>query len=75
MKEQIIRAVEIVGSQKALADKVGVKHQVVWAWINRNSMPCDYAAAIEKATNGKVTRKHLFPKEWKTIWPELASAK
>lgn len=73
MKEQILRAVEIVGSQKALAEKVGVKHQVVWAWINRNSVPCSYAAAIEDATNGEVTRKQLFPNDWQTIWPELAS--
>ena len=27
--------------------------------------------AIERATNGQVTRKDLRPHDWKDIWPEL----
>jgi DNA-binding transcriptional regulator YdaS (Cro superfamily) len=28
--------------------------------------------AIERATNGLVTRRDLRPDDWKAIWPELA---
>lgn len=28
--------------------------------------------AIERATNGAVTRKDLRPHDWRDIWPELA---
>lgn len=37
MKAQIIQAVEIAGSQKALADLVGVSRRPVWAWIDRGT--------------------------------------
>lgn len=29
---------------------------------------------IERATNGKVTRKDLRPDDWEKIWPELAKS-
>ena len=29
--------------------------------------------AIEKATQGQVTRKDLRPQDWASIWPELAA--
>lgn len=29
---------------------------------------------IERASNGEVTRKHLHPCDWTSIWPELAAA-
>jgi len=32
-----------------------------------------YAAAIERATNGLVTRRDLRPQDWHLIWPELAA--
>jgi len=32
-----------------------------------------YAAAIERATNGQVTRRDLRPHDWRNIWPELAA--
>lgn len=28
--------------------------------------------AIERASNGSVTRKHLHPDDWANIWPELS---
>lgn len=31
------------------------------------------AAEIEKLTDGKITRKDMFPDDWQVIWPELAS--
>lgn len=71
MKTLILQAVEISGSQKSLAEQVGVSHQAVWAWINRGSVPSEYGAAIEKATQGVVSRKALWPESWHLIWPEL----
>jgi len=29
---------------------------------------------IEKASFGVVTRKHLHPSDWESIWPELEAA-
>lgn len=29
------------------------------------------AVQIEKNTNGQVSRRDLFPDNWKAIWPEL----
>lgn len=69
---QLLRAVEIVGSQKAFADSLGVSHQAVWAWINRGRVPPLYGAAIERATDGKVSRQTLWHDDWHLIWPELA---
>jgi len=33
-----------------------------------------YAAAIERATNGQVTRRDLRPHDWRSIWPELVES-
>jgi len=33
-----------------------------------------YCAAIERATNGQVTRRDLRPQDWHLIWPELAES-
>ncbi|KLF53525.1 antirepressor protein Cro [Klebsiella aerogenes] len=30
--------------------------------------------SIEKESGGKVTRKHLHPGDWVSIWPELLAA-
>lgn len=34
----------------------------------------EVAAAVERVTNGDVTRKDLRPEDWALIWPELAAA-
>lgn len=34
----------------------------------------ELAAAIERETNGAVTRRDLRPDDWHLIWPELAQA-
>lgn len=36
------------------------------------SIPLEHATAIEKFTSGVVTRKHIRPDDWQSIWPELA---
>ncbi len=65
------KAASILGSQKALAERLDVSHQAVWAWINRNSIPAEHCTAIERATSGAVTRRDLRPLDWHLIWPEL----
>lgn len=55
------RAVDIAGSQKALADQIGVQAQLIWAWIDRGNVPADYCPAIEKASGGAVTCEQIRP--------------
>ena len=56
------RAVELLGSQVALAQACGVKQQHVWRWLNRcKCLPAERALDIERATGGAVTRYHLRP--------------
>ncbi len=39
--------------------------------IGLRPVPVAKCVAIEKATNGEVTRKDLRPNDWHLIWPEL----
>jgi DNA-binding transcriptional regulator YdaS (Cro superfamily) len=45
------------------------------AMWRKTGIPADrmifLAAQLEKATNGQVTRKMLFPDTWQNIWIEL----
>jgi len=62
MNNLIQKAVEICGSQVALAKAVGKTQKHVWNWINRDKrVPAEYVLLIEKATQGKVTRHELRP--------------
>lgn len=36
------------------------------------AVPFNQGMPIERATNGEVTRKDLFPNDYLTHWPELA---
>jgi DNA-binding transcriptional regulator YdaS (Cro superfamily) len=49
----------------------GFSHQVVNHWRNRGT-PVKHCAAVERLTDGKVTRKMLRPNDWHIYWPELA---
>lgn len=69
------RAASILGSQKALADLLGVSPQAVWAWIHRGSIPPTYCVAIEKATDGEVSRNVLRPDDFHLIWPEYKASR
>lgn len=62
------RAIVIVGSQKALADKTGVVQSAVANWLRRGNVPAEYCLAIEIATEGKVTRQQLRPDDHHKIW-------
>lgn len=64
--EALSRAVEHVGSQKALADKLGVTQSVVWYWLEKakRGCPAEYVLNIERITDGAVSRHDLRPDLW-----------
>ena len=61
-----------------LALAVGVKQPAqVRQWLHgyAGRMPSPmYCVAIERATDGAVTRRDLRPDDWHLIWPELVTA-
>jgi DNA-binding transcriptional regulator YdaS (Cro superfamily) len=60
------------GRKAALAKAIGVHAPDISRWIaGVRPIPSKYGAAIEAATGGIVTRKDLFPNDWRSIWPEL----
>jgi len=68
-------AISCVGGVARLADAVGVRQSAISNWRVRGTQPnAAYCAAIERATNGQVTRKDLRPLDWMAIWPELAES-
>jgi len=56
-----------------LARSLDVSVQRLANWLDRG-VPIDMCAAVERCTNGAVSRKSLRPDDWHLIWPELASA-
>jgi DNA-binding transcriptional regulator YdaS (Cro superfamily) len=48
-----------------------VTPQAVIKWKKNKEVPIERCLAIERATNGAVTRKELRPNDWRLIWPEL----
>lgn len=59
--EAIKKAIEISGSQVALAKKLGCTYQAIQAWRAKGEVPPARAVQIEKATDGVVTRYELRP--------------
>ena len=71
----LTRAIESSGGVGLLAQSIGVTQTVISNWRARGgSVPAIHCAAIERATNGAVTRKDLRPDDWGRIWPELVDA-
>lgn len=63
----------VAGRRIRLAEHLGVKPPVVSEWVtSKRTVPMVHAAAIEKFTDGAVTRRDLFPQAYARIWPELA---
>ncbi len=54
-------AIDVCGSQSALAKALGVAPQVVYNWVKRKSIPAEHCPAIERATAGAVTCEDLRP--------------
>lgn len=59
MNELITNAVNILGSQSALARSCGVTQPTVNLWLNGGEYSAKYAWRIEQATQGKVTAVEL----------------
>lgn len=58
------RAIEICGGQSHLAARIGgkVKQAHVWYWLRRSErVPAEYVIAVERATEGAVSRHDLRP--------------
>lgn len=55
------RAIEIAGSQAALADLIGKTQAHIAMWLRRKKVPAEVCADIEGATEGKVTCAELRP--------------
>jgi DNA-binding transcriptional regulator YdaS (Cro superfamily) len=63
------------GNAAKLARDIDVHAPDVSDWAAEvRPIPIRYGAPIEIATGGKVTRKEMFPNDWKTVWPELVEA-
>ena len=69
-----ITMIKLLGGCTRVAKLVGVSVPAVSMWQN-SDIPYDkliiLAASLEKESHGLVSRKSLFPKNYKLIWPEL----
>lgn len=78
MEHPVDRASEIVGSQRLLADVLGVTKAAVWQWKEADGgVPGRHCQAIERATKGAVTVEELRPTDkWVRVpdptWPHPA---
>jgi DNA-binding transcriptional regulator YdaS (Cro superfamily) len=69
-----IKLIEALGGTFAVAALVGIKPPSVSGWKDANRIPDGQLIRLAPTAEarGIVTRKELFPKDWQTIWPELA---
>ena len=58
------------GNAKSLTEKLGVSKSYLSQMAVVGVSP-KRAVEIEFATDGAVTRRDLFPDDWRLIWPEL----
>lgn len=70
---------EARGAQAKLARALGVPQSLPSAWAasdadKRRPVPVQHCLAIERATNGVVTRRDLRPDDWMLIWPEFGAS-
>ncbi|WP_082456232.1 transcriptional regulator [Novosphingobium sp. Leaf2] len=70
--EALSEAVEIAGSQSALARICGVGQPAVWKWVQSSKrIPAEYVLRVEAATG--VSRHHLRPDIYPVEMPEASS--
>lgn len=56
------KAIEIAGSQTALATACGIKQAHIWNWLNRDKrVPAEYVIPICRATDYKITPHQMRP--------------
>lgn len=73
--EAFNKALVIVGGPTEMARIIGVTTQAVCFWRDgKRILPVEHGAAIEAATKGVVSRKELYPNDWRRVWPELEDA-
>jgi DNA-binding transcriptional regulator YdaS (Cro superfamily) len=62
------------GSVTKISNAIEVPTSLMSDWANRRRpIPIGRCIAIERATNGLVSRRDLRPDDWHLIWPELAT--
>ncbi len=54
-------AIELLGSQAALARRVGIRPQAVQQWTVKGRVPAARCLSVEQATRGRVSRYDLRP--------------
>lgn len=65
---------QVRGRQALLAQHLGIPSSNVCQWASGDKRPSPKTAVlIEAYTGGLVTRKELYPEEWRLIWPEIAA--
>lgn len=66
--------IDLLGGPTAIAKQLSISPPAVCVW-RKNGIPVDkkvyLAAEIEKQTEGKLSRKSMFPANWRYIWPEI----
>lgn len=66
--------IDLLGGTAKVSKLCKVSMPAVAQW-KLKGMPSDklmlLAATLEKESHGLITRKDIFPKTWKLIWPEL----
>ena len=66
--------IELLGGTSAVSRLCQVSPPAVAQWKSKG-IPEDklyfLAAELEKQSHGLITRKELFPKTWRFVWPEL----
>lgn len=61
--------------QKDFASQCGTSIGYLRKALSKNhELGAALCVLIEKASSGAVTRKHLHPSDWTSIWPELQAA-
>lgn len=61
-RDHIRRAIELAGSQRALAEKIGLSQQGISYLLNEApQVSAEIAIAIERATDAQVRRHQLRP--------------
>jgi DNA-binding transcriptional regulator YdaS (Cro superfamily) len=66
--------IRLLGGPTKVSNILGISVPAVSMWQN-GDIPYDklviLAATLEKESHGLVTRKNLFPNNYRLIWPEL----
>lgn len=68
--------INLLGGTGKVAQFLGVTAASISQWRSRHHIPegqlMRIAARVERVSEGRISRRALFPDEWERIWPELA---